>query len=79
MITPIDKARATGRRTPPGRSAHTLHCRPGLEAVIWDEKKNGQVSAQPIEKAGFGQADPSQSKGFPLIFFAPAWPDFARF
>jgi hypothetical protein len=39
----------------------------------------GWVSAQPIEKARFGQADPSQSKGFPLIFFAPAWLDFARF
>jgi hypothetical protein len=36
-------------------------------------------SAQPIEKAQFGQGNPSKSKLFSLIFFGRAWPDFAGF
>jgi hypothetical protein len=44
------------------------------------QQKNGLGgSAQPIGKAHFGQANPSQCKRFPLICFAAAWPDFAGF
>jgi hypothetical protein len=39
-------------------------------------------SAQLLEKAGFGQANPRKSKRFPLICFAGfgwAWPDLGKF
>jgi hypothetical protein len=36
-------------------------------------------SAQPIEKAGFGQGNKRESKEIPLIVFARAWPGFAGF
>jgi hypothetical protein len=42
-------------------------------------KKCPGGSAQPAEKARFGQGNPRQSKPFPLIFFAPAWLRFAGF
>ena len=43
------------------------------------QQKNARGSAQPIGKAHFGQANPSQCKRFPLIFFGGAWTDFAGF
>jgi hypothetical protein len=36
-------------------------------------------TAQPIEKARFGQADPRKSKTIPLLGFASAWLGFAGF
>jgi hypothetical protein len=36
-------------------------------------------SAQPIEKAHFGQGNQRKSKPFSLIDLAQAWPDFAQF
>jgi hypothetical protein len=42
-------------------------------------KKAPGGSAEPFEKARFGQENPRKSKAFPLIFFGPAWPDFAGF
>jgi hypothetical protein len=44
-----------------------------------EKKKIAAGSAQTLEKARFGEANPSQSKLFPLIFFGRALPGFAGF
>jgi hypothetical protein len=50
-----------------------------LNQAIRKKEKCPGGSAQPVEKAHFGQGNQRQSKPFPLIFLAPAWPGFAGF
>jgi len=42
-----------------------------------EKKKMAWGSAQPLEKARFGQGNQRKCKPFSLIFFGLAWPDFA--
>jgi hypothetical protein len=80
MTRPIDIASATRRRRPPDVPTQVVQNRYAL-----DRRKSGAKekmawgSAQPIEKARFGQADQRESKVFPLIVFAPFCPGFAGF
>jgi hypothetical protein len=43
------------------------------------KKKMPRGSAQPLEKARFGQGNPRKSKPFSLMDFAQAWLGFAGF
>jgi hypothetical protein len=80
MTPPIDSARATRRRTPPGGRALIVHHYLALYARDPGQKKKGLGgSAQPTEKAQFRQENPRKSKLFPLIGLARPWPGFAGF
>jgi hypothetical protein len=58
MTPTIDSARATRRRTPPGGRALIVHRQRAFYARDPAQKKKGpQGSAQPFEKARFGQGN----------------------
>jgi hypothetical protein len=50
--------------------------RPGKER---QRNFSPEGSAQPLEKARFGQENPRKSKPFSLLGFVRAWPGFAGF
>jgi hypothetical protein len=80
MTTSIDSARPTHRRTTPGSRAHALHLHCVLKTLESGQKKKWPWgSAQPIEKARFGQGNARESKPFSLIVFARLCPGFAGF
>jgi hypothetical protein len=53
--------------------------RPDEKAESRERKKMPRGSAQPSEKARFGQGNQRKSKLFSWFSFAPAWPGFAGF
>jgi hypothetical protein len=61
------------------RSGLILHVHPCVDRKEKgrEKKKMAWGSAQPLEKARFGQGNPRKCKLFSLIFFGWAWPGFA--
>jgi hypothetical protein len=73
-----NKLLGAGRRQAVSGVYHTSH--PGLYLPMPGKKKKvRRGSAQPVEKAHFGQENQRESKPFPLIFLAQAWLGFAGF
>jgi hypothetical protein len=62
-----------------GRAAIISPPRPRRGEQEAKRKKIARGSAQPIEKARFGQENATESKPFSLIVFAPFCPGFAGF
>jgi hypothetical protein len=78
MTLEIDSPQSPLRLTFPAGRAAIVHCRRGLDAREPSQQKKVGGTAQPIEKARFGQADP-KSKTIPLLGFAWAWLGFVGF
>jgi hypothetical protein len=78
MTTPINSPRGAERRRL-GPVVAMITMRHGPNAPDWEKRENGTGSAQPFEKARFGQGNPREFKKNPLIFFDQPWPDFAGF